>query len=134
MDGSVAQRKGYFAVIFHFADKSICFQGPCDSNSSPMTSYRTELTGILSALYPLQALIKYKNTTLHESPVLYCDNISAVKATNTAIWPGIKHHVSSDFDIMKEIHSTKQGIAFLKHTRIMEKTLMISHWRHALML
>eukprot|EP00957_Ditylum_brightwellii_P070923 5389226-Ditylum_brightwellii.AAC.1 len=43
-DRSVAQRKGYFAVVFHSADNSIRFQGPCDSNSSLVTSYRTELT------------------------------------------------------------------------------------------
>eukprot|EP00957_Ditylum_brightwellii_P078937 6002235-Ditylum_brightwellii.AAC.1 len=56
MDGSVAHKKGYFAVVFHSADNSICFQGPCDGNSLLMTSYRTELTGISSALCLLQAL------------------------------------------------------------------------------
>eukprot|EP00957_Ditylum_brightwellii_P041014 3105505-Ditylum_brightwellii.AAC.1 len=111
MDVSVVHKKGYFAVVFHSADKSICFQGPCDGNSSLMTSYRMELTGILSALYLLQALIKYKHTALQESLLLYCDNISVVNATNTVIWPGIKQHVSSDFDIIKEIHDTKQGLA-----------------------
>eukprot|EP00957_Ditylum_brightwellii_P013799 1039661-Ditylum_brightwellii.AAC.1 len=116
MYGSVAHKKGYFAVIFHSADKSIHFQGPCDGNSSLMTSYRMELTGIFSTLYLLHTLIRYKNAALHKSPLLYCANISAVKATNTAILPGIKHHVSSDFDIIKEIHDTKQGLAsFLAH-------------------
>eukprot|EP00957_Ditylum_brightwellii_P057995 4397922-Ditylum_brightwellii.AAC.1 len=91
-------------------------EGPCDGNSSLMTSYRTELTGILSAMYLLQALIRYKNAALHKSLLLCCDNISAVKATNTAIWPDIKHHISSDFDIIKEIHDTKQELAsFLAH-------------------
>eukprot|EP00957_Ditylum_brightwellii_P191430 14574472-Ditylum_brightwellii.AAC.1 len=28
--GLVAEKKGYFAVVFHTDDKDICFEGPCD--------------------------------------------------------------------------------------------------------
>eukprot|EP00957_Ditylum_brightwellii_P183068 13944454-Ditylum_brightwellii.AAC.1 len=48
---------------------------------------------------------------MNDSLPLYCDNISAVNVTNTDIWPGIKQHVSSDFNIIKEIHDTKLGLA-----------------------
>eukprot|EP00957_Ditylum_brightwellii_P097392 7417936-Ditylum_brightwellii.AAC.1 len=110
IDGSVAQKKGYFAVVFHTNNKSICFQGPCDGNDSLMTSYRTELIGILSAMYLLHALINFMTTTPSCVPQLFCDNISAVRQTNAPILPGFKAHVSSDFDLIQEIGSMKQNI------------------------
>eukprot|EP00957_Ditylum_brightwellii_P108246 8258642-Ditylum_brightwellii.AAC.1 len=61
-------------------------------------SYRTELTGILSALYLLRLLLRYMHTTLATSPMLYCDNSSAVTVANNDIPPGIKAHLSSDYD------------------------------------
>eukprot|EP00957_Ditylum_brightwellii_P171687 13070123-Ditylum_brightwellii.AAC.1 len=91
-DGSVAQKKVYFAVVFHTDNKCIRYQGPCDGNASLMTSYRTELTGILSALYLLQAIIKFTETSPACAPPLLCDNIAAVKRTNNPILPGIKTH------------------------------------------
>jgi hypothetical protein len=109
-DGSVAKRKGYFAVVFHTDESTIRFQGPCDGNDALMTSYRTELTGILSALYLLQALIKFTGTTPPAVPPLFCDNISAVKRTNAATLPGVKEHVSPDFDLIHEIRSTKHNL------------------------
>eukprot|EP00957_Ditylum_brightwellii_P177661 13532432-Ditylum_brightwellii.AAC.1 len=56
IDGSVADQKGYFATVLHTEEKSIQFQGPCNGAKSLMTSYRAELTCILSALYLLQAM------------------------------------------------------------------------------
>eukprot|EP00957_Ditylum_brightwellii_P005726 436592-Ditylum_brightwellii.AAC.1 len=64
-----------------------------------MTSYRTELTGILSVLYLLQALIKFTGSTPSGAPPLFCDNISAVKRINAPTQPGVKAHVSPDFDL-----------------------------------
>eukprot|EP00957_Ditylum_brightwellii_P164734 12542446-Ditylum_brightwellii.AAC.1 len=43
-------------------------------------------------------------------PLLFCDNISAVRQTNAPILPGIKAHVSSDFDLIQEIGNIKQNI------------------------
>eukprot|EP00957_Ditylum_brightwellii_P136572 10414737-Ditylum_brightwellii.AAC.1 len=73
-----------------------------------MTSYRIELTGILSALYLLQLLLRYTHIILAECPPLYCDNNSAVTATNNGIQPGIKAHLSSDFDVISELYNVKQ--------------------------
>eukprot|EP00957_Ditylum_brightwellii_P071529 5438196-Ditylum_brightwellii.AAC.1 len=75
-----------------------------------MTSYRTELTGILSALYLLQAFINFTGITPVGAPPLFCNNISAVKRANAPILPGIKTHVSPDFDLVQEIRSIKQNI------------------------
>eukprot|EP00957_Ditylum_brightwellii_P090784 6913323-Ditylum_brightwellii.AAC.1 len=58
-DGSVAEQKGYFAMILHTENEQIWFQGPCNCNKALIYSYRAELTGILSALYLLQAFVKY---------------------------------------------------------------------------
>eukprot|EP00957_Ditylum_brightwellii_P096985 7385727-Ditylum_brightwellii.AAC.1 len=88
----MAQKKGYFVVVFHMDNTSIRFQGPCNGNDSLMTSYRTKLTSILSAMYLLQALIKFMTTTPSCTPPLFCDNISAVRQTNALILPGVKTH------------------------------------------
>eukprot|EP00957_Ditylum_brightwellii_P039412 2981864-Ditylum_brightwellii.AAC.1 len=42
--------------------------------------------------------------------MLYCDNSSAVTATNNDILPGIKAHLSSDFDVICELHNVKKSI------------------------
>eukprot|EP00957_Ditylum_brightwellii_P103890 7914359-Ditylum_brightwellii.AAC.1 len=75
-----------------------------------MTSYRTELTGILSALYLLQALSKFMGTTPSGVPPLFCNNISAVKRTNAPKLPGVKAHVPPDFDLVQEIRTIKHNI------------------------
>ena len=102
-DGSVAQKKGYFAVVFHTDNKSICYQGPCDGNDSLMTLYRTELTGILSALYLLRALSTFSHRDLTTTPTLFCDNSVAVTQTNLDISPGIRSHLAADYNIYSEI-------------------------------
>eukprot|EP00957_Ditylum_brightwellii_P041918 3174944-Ditylum_brightwellii.AAC.1 len=60
-DGSVAEKKGYFAVVFHTEDKEIPFQGSCDCVPQLISSYQTELMGILLMLYLLQALSSFTN-------------------------------------------------------------------------
>eukprot|EP00957_Ditylum_brightwellii_P114151 8702347-Ditylum_brightwellii.AAC.1 len=50
MDGSVANWKGYYAIVMHTDQKQLRVQGPCDGAKSLMTSYCTELAGILAAL------------------------------------------------------------------------------------
>eukprot|EP00957_Ditylum_brightwellii_P013974 1054500-Ditylum_brightwellii.AAC.1 len=41
-DGSVADKKGYFAVVLFTTEQTIRYQGPCDRANALMTSYRTE--------------------------------------------------------------------------------------------
>eukprot|EP00957_Ditylum_brightwellii_P119328 9103343-Ditylum_brightwellii.AAC.1 len=91
-------------------NKSIRYQGPCDGNDSLMTLYRTKLAGILPALYLLQAIIKFTTTSPACAPLLLCDNIAAVKQTYNPILPGIKTHISSDFNLIQEIETIKQNI------------------------
>eukprot|EP00957_Ditylum_brightwellii_P120344 9182987-Ditylum_brightwellii.AAC.1 len=42
--------------------------------------------------------------------MLYCDNNSAVTVTNNDIPPGIKAHLSSDYDVICELHNVKKSI------------------------
>eukprot|EP00957_Ditylum_brightwellii_P141149 10753600-Ditylum_brightwellii.AAC.1 len=68
-----------------------------------MTSYRTELSGILSALYLIRSFIEFSDTALTSAPPLYCDNSASVLWTNTPISPGIREHLAADYDLYKEI-------------------------------
>eukprot|EP00957_Ditylum_brightwellii_P187859 14303363-Ditylum_brightwellii.AAC.1 len=77
MDGSVADKKGYFATVLYTTEKTIRFQGPCDGAKDLMTSYRTELSGILSALYLLCAFTEFSNTAITSAPPLFCNNSAA---------------------------------------------------------
>eukprot|EP00957_Ditylum_brightwellii_P172747 13150895-Ditylum_brightwellii.AAC.1 len=106
-NGSVAHMKGYFAVVFHTDNKTICFQGPCDGNTSMTTSYRTELMRILLALCLLQVLIEYSQVQVSHPQTLLCDNISAAHHVRTPIQSGIKTHIASDFDVIQEIMDMK---------------------------
>eukprot|EP00957_Ditylum_brightwellii_P037913 2867273-Ditylum_brightwellii.AAC.1 len=46
--------------------------------------------------------------------MLYCDNSSAVTVVNNAISPGIKAHLSSDYDVICELHNVKKTIPTVK--------------------
>eukprot|EP00957_Ditylum_brightwellii_P160022 12180902-Ditylum_brightwellii.AAC.1 len=109
IDGSVADRKGYFAMVLHTEKKSIHFQGPCDGAKSLMTSYRAELTGILSALYLLCAMAKFSKSKIEHLPTLLCNNSAAVLRTNTPIYPRICAHLAADYNIYKKITNVIQA-------------------------
>eukprot|EP00957_Ditylum_brightwellii_P194797 14838416-Ditylum_brightwellii.AAC.1 len=73
-----------------------------------MTSYRSELTGILSALYILKALSQCTTTPLSHKQQLFCDNRAAVTHTNYTITLGIKVHIAADYNLSQEICSVKE--------------------------
>eukprot|EP00957_Ditylum_brightwellii_P174593 13293813-Ditylum_brightwellii.AAC.1 len=52
-------------------------RGPCDGEQSMMSSYRTELAGVLSALYLLHALSDYLGINITTRQSLHCDNAAA---------------------------------------------------------
>eukprot|EP00957_Ditylum_brightwellii_P211683 15366463-Ditylum_brightwellii.AAC.1 len=115
-DRSVAENRGYFALIFHTEDRQLHFQGPCDGHESLMTSYRSELTGMLSALYLLWALSQYTTTPLSCKQQLFCDISAAVTHTNYTIAPGIKAHIAAEYNLSQEICSVKEkGIDLQTH-------------------
>eukprot|EP00957_Ditylum_brightwellii_P060743 4611871-Ditylum_brightwellii.AAC.1 len=109
IDGSVADRRGYFATVLHTEEKSICFQGPCDGAKSLMTSYRAELMGIMSALYLLCAMTEFSKSKIELPPTLLCDNSAAILRTNTPIYPSIRAHLAADYDIYRKITNVIQA-------------------------
>eukprot|EP00957_Ditylum_brightwellii_P061917 4698849-Ditylum_brightwellii.AAC.1 len=77
MDGSVAAQRGYFATVLHTDQGQLRFQGPCDEARSMISSYRTELAGILSVLYLLHTLSGYLGTNITTRQLLHCNNAAA---------------------------------------------------------
>eukprot|EP00957_Ditylum_brightwellii_P095901 7306921-Ditylum_brightwellii.AAC.1 len=64
-----------------------------------MSSYRIELTGILSALYLLNALSDYLGIHITTRQSLHCDNAAAVSRANKTIDPGITACMTADYDL-----------------------------------
>eukprot|EP00957_Ditylum_brightwellii_P035231 2671668-Ditylum_brightwellii.AAC.1 len=106
-DGSVMAQRGYFATVLHTDQQQLCFQGPCNGARSMMSSYRTELAGILSALYLLHALLDYSGICITTRQSLHCDNAAAVSRANKNIDPGITACLIVDYDLVKEIEVVK---------------------------
>eukprot|EP00957_Ditylum_brightwellii_P051238 3884876-Ditylum_brightwellii.AAC.1 len=78
-----------------------------------MSSYRTELAGILAALYCLNALCDYtKKQVLAQLP-LYCDNAAAVLTAKSSTSPDLKAHVCADYDISAEVRTERTNITNL---------------------
>eukprot|EP00957_Ditylum_brightwellii_P163785 12469291-Ditylum_brightwellii.AAC.1 len=73
-----------------------------------MTSYQTELTGILLALYLLHALSSYSQSLITTKQTLLCNNDAVVSQTNAPVPPGIKKYVAADYNIVKELVVVKE--------------------------
>eukprot|EP00957_Ditylum_brightwellii_P161647 12307187-Ditylum_brightwellii.AAC.1 len=107
-DNLVAKEKWYFAAVLYRTNKKIKLQGSCDTADQFSTSNRIKLAGILAALYLLETLRKFTKSSLPSNMVLFCDNVSAVHATNTDMSPGIKTQQHPDQDIIRKIHHSKK--------------------------
>eukprot|EP00957_Ditylum_brightwellii_P204948 15341511-Ditylum_brightwellii.AAC.1 len=74
-----------------------------------MTSYCTELAGILAALHLLRALSSYSQMQINTKQTILCDNAAAVSRTNRIFGPGIKHYTTTEYNIAKEIDTVKKS-------------------------
>eukprot|EP00957_Ditylum_brightwellii_P050423 3823619-Ditylum_brightwellii.AAC.1 len=72
-----------------------------------MSSYRAELTGILSVLYLLHVLLDYLGIYITTRQILHCDNAAAVSRVNKTIDPGITACMTADYNLVKEIEVVK---------------------------
>eukprot|EP00957_Ditylum_brightwellii_P135188 10307271-Ditylum_brightwellii.AAC.1 len=79
-----------------------------------MTSYRTELTGILADLYLILALAQHSDTTISTQQEIFCHNAAAVVHANTPIAPGICSYIAVDYDLSQEIATAKSSGIDLK--------------------
>eukprot|EP00957_Ditylum_brightwellii_P193991 14774421-Ditylum_brightwellii.AAC.1 len=114
IDGSVATKQGYFAVVLHTYEESLHLQGPCDCHLSLISSYWMELRGILSALCLLKALSSYTSQVIAKKQGLYCNNISVINRTNTPLAPGIKTHTAPDHNVIQAIMKEKDSLSEFK--------------------
>eukprot|EP00957_Ditylum_brightwellii_P150455 11456364-Ditylum_brightwellii.AAC.1 len=64
-----------------------------------ISSYRTELTGILSALYLLHVLSDYLGTNITRRQLLHCNNAAAVSRANKTFDPGVTACLTADYDL-----------------------------------
>eukprot|EP00957_Ditylum_brightwellii_P091651 6978774-Ditylum_brightwellii.AAC.1 len=74
-----------------------------------MTSHCTELAGFLAALYLLRALSSYSQMQINTKQTILCNNAGAVSRANTTFGPGIKHYITADYNIAKEIDTVKKS-------------------------
>eukprot|EP00957_Ditylum_brightwellii_P081974 6233655-Ditylum_brightwellii.AAC.2 len=81
-DGSVKEKMGLYGVILHTNERELRLQGPCNYSTQCISSYRSELMGILAVYYLLHSFISFSNKTTELSAPLYCNNISAVCSSN----------------------------------------------------
>jgi hypothetical protein len=72
-----------------------------------MSSYRTELGGILAALYVITRICEYYNITQGKM-TLYCDNKGAITNSFKTNTPTVSHFLSPSYDLL---YSIKQLIA-----------------------
>jgi hypothetical protein len=101
--------KGSHSWLFSNNTKQLLASGagPTDGHPILMSSYRTELGGILTALYIIHRICDYYHT-LSGKVTLFCDNKGAVSSSFKQAIPGISPFLSSDYDL---IHLAKHLIA-----------------------
>eukprot|EP00957_Ditylum_brightwellii_P039865 3018007-Ditylum_brightwellii.AAC.1 len=105
-DGLVADRSGYYATVLCAEDRTLSFQGPCNGAADLMTTYRTEVAGILEALYLLCVLSQFLTTEIIQQELLD-NNVVAVLRVKFSTPPGIKSYITADFDALSEIYNVK---------------------------
>eukprot|EP00957_Ditylum_brightwellii_P040686 3079854-Ditylum_brightwellii.AAC.1 len=115
-DGSVADIQGYFVVVFHMDIQMLQFQGPCNGLPLLMTSYRSELSGILTTLYFIDALQDFIKESVLAQLSLYCDNFAAVFSLKATTAPGVKSHLCPDYDVVSKVWSQIKRVPYMSVT------------------
>eukprot|EP00957_Ditylum_brightwellii_P015964 1202547-Ditylum_brightwellii.AAC.1 len=75
-----------------------------------MTTFCTELSGILATLYFINALQGYTKENILAQLPLYYDNMAAVLTTKTSMLPGITSHLCPSYDVSTELRSELQRV------------------------
>jgi hypothetical protein len=76
--------------------------GPTDGHPTSMSSYRTELGGILAALYIIHRICEYYAISSGKV-ILYCDNKGAIGNIFKPAISGISPYLSSNYDLLRLI-------------------------------
>jgi hypothetical protein len=72
---------------------------PTDGHSTSMSSYCTELGGIVAALYVIQRICEYYDIAVGKA-TLYCDNKGTISKSFQPVIPGISPFMSQSYDLL----------------------------------
>jgi hypothetical protein len=72
--------------------------GPTDGHAPLLSSYRTELSGIITALYIIYRICDYYHLDSGKA-TLFCDNKGVIRKTFQPQQLGITPFLSSDYDL-----------------------------------
>ncbi len=113
-DGSLEGHNGCFGWVIGTASHiSWTGAGPADGSPKCMSSQRTELFGILSALRFIHQFTSYHHSYPTEAITLVCDNKSALQyAALPHIGLSAIQTSHPDFDVAVEIHATLRSLRF----------------------
>ncbi len=104
-DGSYdpKHQTGSHGWIFASTDKNILAQGagPADGHPALMSSYRTELGGLLAVLYTIYRICQHYQVTSGKMSY-YCDNKGVISNVFSHCAPSISHYFHTDADLVME--------------------------------
>jgi ribonuclease HI len=108
-DGSVVFGVGYHSWVITNMDEKVILSGggPDDGEPLSMTSYRSELGGLASALTVLGMLERLVHLNIH-SVKFVSDNQSAVRACKRKPTESIFHRTESDYDLLATITNLQE--------------------------
>ena len=115
-DGTVLEGKGGAAATIHSNTTRGILQTiiPVDCHRSHITSYRTELLGILATIILTHALLNQTGEKFtHITGTIYCDNKAAVNQyqhLSGTIPPSIRWDNANDADVLQELRHWKGKI------------------------
>jgi hypothetical protein len=104
-DGAYAKKTATSSHAQVFASGLVCNivatgVGPVDGHPALLSSYRSELSGILAALYIVFHICQHYNITMGQM-TLYCDNKGALRNSFCPIKEGITPYLSTDHDLIE---------------------------------
>lgn len=114
-DGSVKDGEGSAGYVLHTMgtdEKSLEASLPVDGSPETMSSYQTELAGIL-AMHLATKIITNRSKDTDLSGEFYCDNLRAVERINEVddSYPfSIKQATEKDHDLLNEIRRLRDGM------------------------
>jgi ribonuclease HI len=109
-DGSVVFGVDYHSWVVATDNEQVLLMdsGPYDWDQLIMTSYRSELGGIVSGLVVIGTLVRSIKIKV-KSVKLVCDNEAAIKSCNIKRTQSVFHRTEGDCDLISTIHNLQES-------------------------